>query len=150
VSEEAFDRALEALARREHTSGELCDWLAERGFAPAAIEDAVGRLIESGSIDDERFAVAFAADKRELRGWGPERIREALTARGVDRVLIDAALAADGRETQLARATELLERRGEAPADERSRARAVAFLARRGYDSEVAYDAVRGLERRAA
>jgi regulatory protein len=150
VSDEALERALEALARREHTSSELAEWLAERGFAPSAVRAAVGRLMESGAVDDERFATAFAADKRELRGWGPERIREALAARGVARALIDAALAVDDHETQLERAIALLEQRGETAADERSRARAVAFLARRGYDSEVAYDAVRGLERRAA
>ena len=34
--------------------------------------------------------------------------------------------------------------------DEPSRGRALAYLARRGYDSELAYDAVRALERRAA
>ena len=33
--------------------------------------------------------------------------------------------------------------------DEPSRGRALAYLARRGYDSELAYEAVRELERRA-
>ena len=150
MSEQAFERALEALGRREHTSGELRKWLVERGFERAAADEAIERLIASEAIDDERFAAAFAADKRELRGWGPERIRAALAARRVEPELIDRAVAGDGHDGQLARAIELLERRGEAPSDERSRARAVAYLARRGYDSEIAYDAVRGLERRAA
>lgn len=150
MSQEAFERALEALARREHTSAELAAWLAERGFGTAAVEDAVGRLIADGAIDDERFAVAFAADKRELRGWGPERIRDALRERGVEAALIEAAVDREGHASQLERAIELLERRGEPAADERARGRALAFLARRGYDSEVAYDAVRDFERRAA
>jgi regulatory protein len=150
VSEEAFERALEALGRREHTSGELAGWLRDRGFDADAVEDAVGRLIEIGAIDDERFAIAFAADKRELRGWGPERIRGALAERGVEAGLIDAALAGDGRSTQLERAMELLRRRAAPPADERDRAKALSFLARRGYDTDLAYDAVRGYEREAA
>ena len=150
MSDEAFERALEALAQRERTSGELAAWLTKRGFESAAVEDAVGRLVESGAVDDERFATAFAADKRELRGWGPDRIAEALRSRGVETALIDSALGADGRDDQLARAISLLEDRGELPVDDRGRARALAFLARRGYDSDLAYDAVRGLERRAA
>jgi regulatory protein len=150
VSEEAFERALEALSHHERTSGELCAWLAKRGFEPADVEDAVGRLIEAGAIDDERFALQFAADKRELRGWGPERIREALLGRGVDGALVEAALAGEGHSDQVERAIALLECRGDRPNDGPSRARAVAYLARRGYDSEVAYDAVRGVERRAA
>ena len=127
-----------------------CAWLAERGFEPADVEDAVSRLIEAGAIDDERFAVQFAADKRELRGWGPERIREALSGRGLEGALIEAALAGEGHSEQVERAIALLEGRGDRPTDAQSRARAVSFLARRGYDSEVAYDAVRGVERRAA
>ena len=47
------------------------------------IEAAVARLTEIGELDDERFARRYAEDKRELRGWGAERIREALASRGV-------------------------------------------------------------------
>ena len=86
----------------------------------------------------------------ELRGWGPKRIRAALAGRGIDGELIDAALAGERRDSQLERAIELLDRRAEAPSDEASRARALAFLARRGYGSELAHDAVRLAERRAA
>jgi regulatory protein len=150
VSEKAFERALEALALRERTTAELAAWLGKRGFERAEIEDAVDRLVASGAIDDERFAAEFAADKRELRGWGPDRIREALYERGLDQGLIEAAVSGETAAQQFDRAIELLERRGEAVFDERSRARALAYLARRGYDSDLAYDAVRAVERRAA
>lgn len=146
-SREAFERAVEALSHKERTAAELGAWLAKRGFAPAEIEAAVGRLVAAGGLDDEQFARRFAEDKRELRGWGPERIQQALAGRGVDRDLIEAALAGDGRGAQLERAIDLLDRRGDPPLDEAARARALAFLARRGYDSELAYDAVRGFER---
>jgi regulatory protein len=147
---DAYQRALEALATKERTAGELGGWLARRGFSLAEIEAAVERLTAGGALDDAEFARRFAEDKRELRGWGPDRIREALGARGLDHALIEAALAADGHDEQLARAIGLLERGGQSAADEPSRARSFAFLARRGFDSDVAYDAVRSLERRAA
>jgi regulatory protein len=150
VGEEAFERALEALSHHERTGAELAVWLEGRGFEPAEVERAIGRLIEAGALDDERFAIRFATDKRELRGWGPQRIREALANRGLDPELVALALAGEDASGQLERAIALLERRGEPPADGRSRARAVAFLARRGYDSEVAHDALRAVERRAA
>lgn len=146
---EAFERAVEALSHRERTTAELSAWLAERGFEPAEVEAAVSELVAMGELDDERFARRFAEDKRELRGWGPERIREALAKRGLSGRQIEAAIAADTGD-DLARARELLERRGDPLVDDRSRARALAFLARRGYDSETAYEAVRAVERRAA
>jgi regulatory protein len=70
--------------------------------------------------------------------------------RGLDPARIEAAVSGESHAEQLDRAIELLERRGEPVFDERSRARALAFLARRGYDSDLAYDAVRAIERRAA
>ena len=150
MTDEAFERALAALASKERTVAELERWLGEREFSPQQIAAALERLIEDGALDDERFARRFAEDKRELRGWGPERIREALAGRGLEPGLIDAAIGVEDAATQLERAIGLLERRGEPAADEASRARALAYLARRGYDSEAAYEAVRGFERRAA
>jgi regulatory protein len=150
MSEKAFERALEALALRERTTAELVAWLRQRDFERPEIEDAIDRLVASGVVDDERFAREFAADKRELRGWGPDRIRETLYERGLDPALIEAAVGGEDHAQQLRRAVELLERRSEPVFDDRSRARALAFLARRGYDAELAYDAVRAVERRAA
>jgi regulatory protein len=150
VREDAFERAVGALRQRERTTAELEAWLAERGYPAAEVGAAIERLTAVGELDDERFARRYAEDKRELRGWGPERIREALAARGLDAPTIEAALAGSDREEELARAVSLLERRGEPAVDEPSRARALAYLARRGYHSELAYDAVRAFERRAA
>jgi regulatory protein len=147
---DAFERALVALSHRERTVDELVAWLAERDYSPGEIGEAVGRLIEIGELDDERFARRYAEDKRELRGWGADRIREALAAKGLDRSLIDAAVGSEPAGAELERAIELLVRRGDPPVDERARGRALAYLARRGYDSEIAYEAVRGFERRAA
>ncbi len=104
------------------------------------------RLVEDGSIDDERFARRYAEDKRELAGWGPERIREALGGRGISEDLIATALAAESEDEVVARASALLARSGSEVADERGRQRALAQLARRGFPLEAAYDAVRALE----
>jgi regulatory protein len=109
--------------------------------------EVLTRLVEDGSIDDERFARRYAEDKRELAGWGPDRIREALADRGMPEDLIDAALGAEGDQEVVARATAVLVRSGAEVADERGRQRALAQLARRGFPLEAAYDAVRALER---
>jgi regulatory protein len=148
--QEAFERALEALSRKERTEGELTEWLSARGFDAEDVEATVARLIELGELEDARFARRYAEDKRELRGWGADRIREALAAKGLDRTTIDAAIGNSSAGDELARALALLERRGEPALDEASRARALGFLARRGYDSALAYEAVRAFERRAA
>jgi regulatory protein len=151
VSErDAFDAALAALHRKERTGRELALWLEERGFGLDEIESALARLTEADVLDDRRFARRYADDKRELSGWGPERIREALLARGAPHDAVDAALAADSHSEQLARARDILARRNRPLDSAADRQRALEYLARRGYDYELAYEAVRSLSARAA
>ena len=97
-----------ALRSKERTNAELTAWLDRRGYGAEEIEAAVGHLTEVGELDDERFARRYAEDKRELRGWGAERIREALLARGVAPSLAEAAVEADSHEAQVHRARDLL------------------------------------------
>jgi regulatory protein len=140
---DAFEFALAALGRKERTSDELADWLKRRGFGAGEVEAVIARLTAAGELDDETFARRYAEDKRELRGWGAERIREALRSRGIDAAAVEAALEADSRDAQVGRASALLEGRGEPLTEESDRARAFGFLARRGYEHEVAYEAIR-------
>jgi SOS response regulatory protein OraA/RecX len=133
---DAFEVALAALNRKERTTHELMVWLERRGFDGDEVQDAIGRLAEA---------------KRDLSGWGAERIREALLARGVANATVDGVLAMDSHDDQLSRARELLARRGRPLADNAERQRALDYLARRGYEYEIAYEAVRSSsERRAA
>jgi regulatory protein len=111
------------------------------------VEATVAHLEGIGELDDDRFARRYAEDKRELAGWGSERIREALLARGVAPEHIEAALAVDDPSRQAERAAELLVRRGEPLDGERARARALGYLTRKGYSYEVAHDAIGGFER---
>lgn len=139
----AFARALGAIDRRDRTVAELRSWLAEREFSEQLIEAVVEELISIGGLDDERFAFGFAGDKRELSGWGPERIEAVLLSRGIDPGLARRAAATDDHGAQVERATALLRARGSAYEDDRARARALSFLGRRGYGYDAAYEAVR-------
>jgi regulatory protein len=150
VRREAFERAVDAIGRRERSVAELTEWLTARGYAEEEVAETIERLIELGELDDERFARRYAEDKRELRGWGAERIRDALMQRGIDRDLIETALASESRLDQIDRAAGLLAGRGAVLDTEAERARALAFLARRGYELEVAYEAVTRRKREAA
>jgi regulatory protein len=140
---DAFETGLAALQRREWGSAELAVWLQKRGFGPDSVEAAITRLVESGELDDGRFARRYAEDKRELSGWGAVRIRESLSSRGIAAPLVDAALEADSHGAQVERAGDLLIGRGRPLERESDRARALGFLTRRGYDYEIAHEAIR-------
>ncbi len=145
--EDPYELALRALSYKERTESELRAWLAEREVAEAEIEEVIALLNEAGAIDDADFARRYAEDKRQLAGWGPDRISTALQGRGVAREHIDAALGPDDEEAQLERAVRLLGDRALGCESERERERALRLLVRRGYPLELAYEAVRRVER---
>jgi regulatory protein len=128
---------------RDRSVAELRGYLEGKRVDPEAIDAIVAELEETGVLDDARYAERFTEDRRELSGWGPERIGQELTRRGVAAVLVEAALAARTRHDELAAACDLLTQRFGTLDDDRARNRAWQLLVRRGYDSELAYDAVR-------
>jgi regulatory protein len=147
----ALDLGYAYLNRRERTVAEVRTELERKGVSPELIDRAVQTFAEQGFLDDERFARLFVSDKRELEQWGSERIRRGLLARGVDRQLAERALtpgaggdpSGDEEPTELDRALEILRRRFSAPPRERrERERALGVLLRKGYESELALDAL--------
>ncbi len=135
---EAALRALyRAVARRPFASADVCRRLVRRGHPPHAAEAAVARAQTLGLLDDGEFVQEFLRIRLD-RGHAPARLRRDLTALGVDRSIVDQALAAmaPGSEALLERARELaaerLHRFRDLPAETQVR-RLVAFLARRGY-----------------
>jgi regulatory protein len=140
----AIDLAYRALGQRERTVLELRAYLERKRVEPEAIDHAVVELKQAGLLDDARFASRFAEDKRTLERWGSERIERDLRRRGVPADLIAATVATQDRSDELAAALALLGDRAPGPlSDERGRDRAWRLLVRKGYEPELAYDAVR-------
>ena len=141
--EQALGIAYRYLNRRERTEAEMRVHLHAKGVDPPVIDLAVGELAEQGYVDDARYARLFANDKRDLESWGSDRIRRVLRERGVEPEVVDAALRSEAAEGELERAVEVLRRRFPAPlADRRERERALGVLLRKGYDSELALEAL--------
>jgi regulatory protein len=140
----AFERALKSISVRERTASEVEAFLRRREYDDDVIADVIRSLREEGLIDDAGYAQRFAEDRRLLDRWGNERIARDLERRGVERDLVDQALAGHGRDDELAVAIELLDRRFPMPFDtDRERDKAWRMLVRRGYEPELAYSAVR-------
>jgi regulatory protein len=142
--QDALNRAYRYLTLRDRTEHEMRSHLERVGIERGVIDAAVRILTELEYLDDARFAVRFAQDRRELDAWGAERIERRLVALGVDRDHIRAALAEDsGSGTELDRALVLLRRRfPEPPSDRRGRERALGVLLRKGYESDLALEAL--------
>ena len=147
-SERALELAFRHLNKRDRTEAELRRNLAAKDVGEAEADAAIAELARMGYVDDGRYARTFAEDRRNLDGWGNERIERKLLTLGVDADHIEAALGDRDGHAELDAALELLGRRLRvAPASERERERALGMLVRKGYELEVAYDAVRAFGR---
>jgi regulatory protein len=143
----AREAALRLLAVRPRSEAELARRLRMKGFAAAEVEPVLARLGELGMLDDAAFAGMLARDRVRLRPQGSRRMLGELRAKGVDeetaRAAVSAALESEATdEAALARraAAKWRPRAGEEPA--RARRRLYGYLARRGFDGEVAREVV--------
>jgi regulatory protein len=142
--DDALARAYRHLGRRDHSVAELRLRLERAGLSTAATDAALAIVGAQGYLDDERYARTLVEDRRNIDGWGVERIRARLQTAGIDADLIDQQLAGCDHAAELAAAQALIDRRVRgALGDNRERQRAFAILIRAGYDSDVAYDAIR-------
>jgi regulatory protein len=144
----ALDLSFTYLGHRDRTVAEVRRHLERKRVEPAGIDAALEELERMQYLDDARFARRFAEDRRRLDAWGADRIERRLLALGVEPALAGAAVAAKEGHDELAAAVDVLRRRlRRAPRTDRERERALGVLARRGYELELAYDAVRAFER---
>ncbi len=129
--------AMDLLARREHGRVELTRKLRQRGASDELIEPELDRLAEEGLLSEARYLESFIR-YRSGSGYGPARIREELSQRGLARADIEQALRESGVEWG-ERMREVWQRKfaGQRPHDPRSRAQQTRFLAYRGFSMDM-------------
>jgi regulatory protein len=149
----AFDRALDALARRSRSVKELERWLAQREYQREEIAGTIERLVVRGLLNDEEYARLFVRSRLLGRGQSRRRIQAELTRRGVSRDVADAALAevmedesVDERALVESAARKKMRSLEKLEPDVRRR-RLLGFLARRGYDANMVRETVAKLSR---
>ena len=130
-------RAMDLLARREHSASELLTKLTERLPEHSELIPEVLEALQRDQLQsDQRFAEAFLSS-RLRRGQGPYRIRQELQQRGIETAMAEQVLA-DCGEDWFRLAVEVMGRKyGERPCDSfQERARRSRFLQYRGFSGE--------------
>lgn len=140
------DAAWRLLNHRPRSSRELERGLRQRKFSQEIVRNIVSLFVDRGYVDDTAFAKLFAEERLRKKD-GPRLIEQELKKRGLGAEEIqEARELLGGTEEQGEAARELLVKwnRRSKPEDQRKRRMAAAaFLARRGYDSDVVWATVR-------
>ncbi|MFN3564801.1 MAG: recombination regulator RecX [Burkholderiaceae bacterium] len=141
-----LQRAVAALARREHSRAELARKLRRhlpQGADPAEIDRVLDELAGKGMLSEARFAASLV--RTRAGRFGASRVRQELKQHGVAPELV-AQATADLAKSELARAREVWRKRfGVPPRDDAERAKQLRFLASRGFSTDVILRVVRGI-----
>lgn len=96
-----LDRAIRILAMRDHSEQELRRKLAAPVMSkngpealdvtPEELEQVIAWCIENRYLDDNRFVGQFIAS-RSRKGYGPARIRQELSQKGIARQAVEQAM----------------------------------------------------------
>ena len=134
--------ALEYIAYKPRTEGEVRQKLRSRRFQEETIDSVLERFRELGYLDDETYARSFAKSRLRSKGYGPRRIEQDLRKRGVDRTTIAHTLQElEETENPLEAALQQAEKRWkrlQSENDPRKRKKKLMdFLLRRGFSYDI-------------
>ena len=139
---EARKKAMDYLARREHSRDELYHKMEKAGFQSNVALDAIEQLQKDGLQSDRRFVDAFI-QARIGQGKGPVRIRAELSQRGIREAMIHEVLAETEQDWH-ALACDIRVRKfgAQMPQDFKDKARQMRFLQYRGFEPDQVQSAV--------
>lgn len=150
---EARQRLINLLSTRRKTRREAEAYLQRLGFPEAAVEQALEAAAHLGYLDDTAYAGAYVRTKDRTQKEGPRSIAAGLGRRGVDRDIIDEAIAPiEPDEIQKPKALELARKRwathttakpSRQDSPREAKQKLSAFLLRRGFTPDVVYSVVR-------
>jgi regulatory protein len=137
LAADPYSDALRLLAGRELSVAELRARLRDRDHPAGDVEEAIARLLQDGSLDDERVARAYARTALEVKGRGRLRIARELQEKGISRDTIAVALAdvfSESDERALVGKAIHKKLRGRSrPASQAEYARLYQYLLRQGF-----------------
>ena len=136
AAKKVLSRLQAQCSRREYCSTDirLKALKALDGNSDAAAE-VLESLLSEGYVSDLRYAAAFARDKAHLGGWGPVKIRYALSCKGIDKEIINRALGEVEPDSASGKLQSLMAAKARTlEGDPQARLKLIRFALSRGYE----------------
>jgi regulatory protein len=138
AQEIAYQRALNFISFRPRSEAEVCKNLQKHDTPEEVITEVITRLRKSGLLNDLQFAQTWVENRSTFRPRGRRALAMELRQKGISNEAIDETLS-DVDEDSLAYQAALTQSRKYANLDWLAfRQKMSAFLARRGFNYEVA------------
>lgn len=128
----ALNKAVELLSHRDHSAKELRDKLLRTADSDAA-DKAVAQMLDAGYLDDEKYARRLVRHLIEDKKCSAYHARQECQKRGIDREIIDRALAEQAPDNVQTAKDLILRKYSRKLQQEDGRQKVMAALARRGF-----------------
>lgn len=137
---------LSQLSTAPRTRHQLAQTLRRRGCEDDVATAVLDRMTEVGLVDDEAYARMYVRSRQETKGLAPRALMHELRDKGVDAMLIEAALSDVDPDSERDAARALVTKR--LPSlhglERQVQVRRLAgLLARKGYDAHLSYQVIR-------
>lgn len=132
--------ALYLLELRDRSIGEIKDKMERKKFSSNEIGKTIDFLLSKNFLDDEKFAVHFVKEKRDLQHWGSYRIKMELKKKQVADEIVDELISNQSENSELEIAREAAEKwRRKLPncPPEKVYQRLGGYLSRQGFSYDI-------------
>lgn len=138
---DAYERLAKICSSREICESQAVSKMRGWFFSEEECREVLVRLVDEKYIDNRRYTLAFARDKSRFNKWGPQKIKMHLQVKGVEKGIIDEALAeieVDELPESIIR--ELMRRKNSVKhkTEYELKMKLIAFVVRKGYNLDIA------------
>ena len=150
--DQAWPKIKHFCAYRERCRFETTQKLVYMGLLQKEADAMIGRLVEEGSLDEERFAIQFAGGHFRQKKWGKQKILYALKQKRVSEIIIKRALQEIDGKDYIASLQKLALAKWESLKGEHyltRQVKTIAYLQQKGYEGPMVREVISGLRNRA-
>ncbi len=131
---------------QERCHSEVRNKLYELGCTTTEVERQIAGLIETGILNEERFARAFAGGKFRMKQWGREKIKQQLKLRKISDYCIKKAMADIPAEDYEFTLNKIASKKVEEIKKDKSvlsrKSKLYRFLVQKGYERDLVTDII--------
>jgi len=145
---EATIKLMQFCAYRDRSHKEVEEKLSKMNMIPAAQEQIIIQLMQEDFLNEERFARSFVRGKFRIKKWGKIKIKQELKFREISAPIIKNALTEIDQQAYTSTLYELAEKKLrllKEPDKFKKKRKLVDFLLRKGYESNLVYQAANEL-----
>jgi len=133
-------------AYQERSQQEVRNKLYEYGLHQTEVEDLISELITTNFINEERFAMAYASGKVNIKKWGKIKVKQGLKLKKVPDRLIQKALNSIDGDKYVANLLATAEKKSAVLTEKepyKKKFKLITYLLSKGYELDIINDVLK-------